>query len=127
VCRSRALIEPLRESAARDVYARLFTIEPSLESLFGGSLQAQGDKLMHTLYVVIVHLKHLKHLKHLVPLLLALHQLALRHLDWQVRPECCDRVGEAQGVMLTQCLGEHFTPALDEAWRVAYPHESCAG
>jgi hypothetical protein len=40
VCRSRALIEPLRETVARDFYARLFSIESSLEPMFGGSLQA---------------------------------------------------------------------------------------
>ncbi len=82
---------------------------------------------MDTLHVVIMHLEHLEHLAPLVPLLLALHQLALRHLDWQVLPEHYDRGGVARGATLAQSLGEHFTPALREAWRVAYPHESCAG
>jgi hemoglobin-like flavoprotein len=121
VCRSRALIEPLRETDARDFYAPLFTIEASLAPMFGGSLHAQGDKLMDTLHIVVMHLEHR------VPLLLALPQLALRHLDWQVRPEHSDLVGEASDVTLAQSLGEHLTPALREAWRVAYPHESCAG
>jgi nitric oxide dioxygenase len=115
VCRSRALVEPLRETVAHGFYARLFTIEPSLEPMFGGSLQAQGDKLMDTLHVVVMHREHL------VPLLLALHQLALRYLDWQVRPEHYDRVGEARDATLAQSLGGHFTPAVREAWRVAYP------
>lgn len=89
--------------------------------MFGGSPQTQGDQLMDTLQVVFMHLKHR------VPLLLTLLQLALRHLDWQVRPEHYDRVGEARDATLAQSLGERFTPALRDAWRVAYPHESCAG
>jgi hemoglobin-like flavoprotein len=103
-----------REETARLLYGRLFELDPALRALFGNDLQAQGTKLMATLNVVVTHIDHL------VPLLPPLRQLAVRHLDWQVRPEHYDLLGRALMDTLSNGLGDTFGPDCRDAWGAAY-------
>ena len=111
---SFAQVAPIAETAADIFYTRLFEIAPEVKPMFKGDLSEQGKKLMTTLGVVV---NGLKDLDKIVPVA---QQLAVKHVDYGVKAEHYQPVGEALIFTLEKGLGDAFTPELKEAWVGAY-------
>jgi hemoglobin-like flavoprotein len=94
-------------------YQRLFTLEPSLRSLFHTSIELQSRKLMDSLSYTVAALESPKTL---VPILEAMGR---RHVAYGVREEHYDVVIRALMETFGQVLGDAFSPELREAWRQA--------
>ena len=94
-------------------YARLFTIDPDVKSLFKGDMAEQGEKLVATLSAVVANLRQMDILGPIAA------DLAKRHVAYGVQPEHYPAVGEA----LIWTLNEG-TDGLDrqttDAWLAAY-------
>lgn len=111
---SFAKVVPIADTAAEIFYARLFEIAPEVKPMFTGDIKEQGKKLMTTLGVVV---NGLKDLDKIVPVA---QQLAVKHIDYGVKAEHYQPVGEALIFTLEKGLGDEFTPELKEAWVGAY-------
>jgi len=109
-------IVPAAPGAAALFYERLFTIDPSLRSLFAtADMTAQGAKLMD---VITVAVHSLGRLERVTP---ALRVLGRRHAaEYGVRDTDYDTVGAALLWTLERGLGSFFTGAMREAWAAAY-------
>jgi hemoglobin-like flavoprotein len=105
---------PIRETAARLFYGRLFETDPSLEALFKGDMDEQGRKLFAMLTMVVTGLAKLEAI---VP---AVEDLGRRHLAYGVKDGDYDTVGNALLWTLEQGLGGAFTAEVRDAWASAY-------
>ncbi|MBA5777146.1 hemin receptor [Stappia sp. F7233] len=111
---SFAEVAPIADTAAGIFYTRLFDIAPEVRPLFKSDLSEQGRKLMATLGTVV---RGLGNLEQLLPIA---RGLAARHVDYGVRPEHYQPVGEALIYTLQTGLGEKFTEETKQAWLAAY-------
>ncbi|MHC0052651.1 globin family protein [Actibacterium sp. D379-3] len=111
---SFAKVVPIKVQAADIFYTRLFEIAPAVKPYFKGDIAAQGMNLMATLGVVV---NGLKHLETIVPVA---QDLAIRHLDYGVKPEDYQSVGAALLYTLKAGLGDDFTEEVETAWAEAY-------
>jgi hemoglobin-like flavoprotein len=109
-----AKVAPIKDAVAEIFYDRLFVYDPSLKSLFKGSMKTQGNKLMATLGVAV---KGLNDLEKLVPIL---QNLAIKHVDYGVKAEDYTPVGNALLYALQQGLGADYTPGVKQAWIKLY-------
>jgi hemoglobin-like flavoprotein len=107
-------VEPIADVAADLFYARLFTLDPSLRSMFPAELAEQKHKLMTMLKLAV---NNLNRLDELVPAVQALGQ---RHGTYGVTFEQYETVGAALWWSLEQGLGEEFTPDVKAAWVAVY-------
>ncbi len=107
-------VAPIAADAAALFYGRLFQIAPDVQPLFKGNMDEQGRKLMATLAMVV------RSLDRFDAVLPAVKTLAIRHVDYGVRPSHYTPVGAALLWTLEQGLGTDFTPETAEAWRAAY-------
>ena len=108
-------VVPIADQAADLFYNRLFEIAPDVKPLFGESdMKAQGKKLMATLGVAV---RGLSDLEATVPVI---QKLAQNHVQYGVKPEHYEPVGEALIWTLGQGLGEGFTPEVKTAWVGVY-------
>ena len=107
-------VKPIREQAATLFYERLFTLDPSLESLFKGDMKAQGVKLMTMIQTAV---NGLVDLESIVP---AVRALGERHVGYGVKAAHYDTVGEALIWTLAQGLGDAFTDDVRAAWVETY-------
>jgi nitric oxide dioxygenase len=108
------LVVPIKDQAADIFYTKLFEYDPELKPLFKTSMLTQGQKLMATLGAAV---NGLNSLPTLVPIL---ENLAIRHIDYGVKPEHYDTVGKALIDTLQAGLGDQFTPSVKEAWLDLY-------
>jgi len=109
-----AQVIPIRDQAAALFYGRLFELDPSLRPMFKSDLASQGEKLTDMITVVV---NGLTKLDAIVP---AVQALGRRHVDYGVKDEHYDTVGEALLWTLEKGLGAAFTPAVKAAWAEAY-------
>lgn len=107
-------VVPIADDAAALFYGRLFEIAPEVRPLFKGDMADQGRKLMMTLGTVV---RSLDRLDSIMP---AVKALAVRHVEFGVKPRHYEPVGFALLWTLQQGLGEAFTPETSEAWAKAY-------
>jgi hemoglobin-like flavoprotein len=107
-------VRPIAATAARLFYDRLFTLDPSLRSLFKGDMETQGHKLMQALAMAVGGLRAPE------SILPAVQALGARHRHYGVEPRHYDTVGTALLWTLEQGLGDGFTPDVREAWAAAY-------
>lgn len=107
-------VVPIASDAAALFYDRLFRTLPEVRPLFKGDMDDQGRKLMATLGTVV---RGLDRLDAVLPTAKA---LAVRHVNYGVRPDHYAPVGAALLWTLEQGLGADFTPETAEAWRAAY-------
>ena len=107
-------VVPIADTAAQLFYAKLFELDPSLESMFKGDMKEQGAKLMKTLGIAI---KSLDKLDVLVPVL---QDLGRRHKDYGVLPAHYQTVATALLDTLGKGLGDGFTPQTKNAWVAMY-------
>jgi hemoglobin-like flavoprotein len=108
------LIAPDADMAAESFYRHLFTLDPSLRSMFRGSIEEQGRKLMQILAVVV------RGLDKLDTLLPAVRALGERHAKYGVQPKHFDTVATALLTTLAEGLGAVFTQEVRDAWTTAY-------
>lgn len=111
---SFAHVAPISDAAAEIFYGRLFEIAPEVKPMFSGPMDEQGKKLMTTLGVVV---NGLKDLDAIVP---AAQALAIKHVDYGVKPEHYQPVGEALIYTLDKGLGDAFDEDTKSAWVTAY-------
>jgi hemoglobin-like flavoprotein len=107
-------VKPIAGVAADLFYARLFELDPALRPMFRADMGEQKIKLMSTLAFAVAGLHRPE------KILAAVRQLGQRHAGYGVRSEHYATVGAALLWTLEQGLGEHFTPAVAEAWAAAY-------
>ena len=77
-------------------------------------LKEQGKKLMVMIGTAV---NSLTNIEAVVP---AIRDMAIRHVDYGVKPEDYDSVGTALLWTLEQGLGDDFTPDVKEAWTEVY-------
>ncbi|MCB0129047.1 MAG: hypothetical protein KDE58_42565 [Caldilineaceae bacterium] len=109
-----ALAAPMTDKIAESFYERLFTLDPTVRSLFAGDLKQQRTKLMTTLTTVVQKLHQPEHLSEMVRL------LGQRHMQYGVQAGHYATVGEALVWTLAQHFGPAFTPEVEDAWAAAY-------
>jgi hemoglobin-like flavoprotein len=111
---SWARVTPIAETAADLFYARLFEIAPEVKPYFKGDMKEQGKKLMAMINTAV---NSLTNIEVVVP---AIREMAIRHVDYGVKPEDYDSVGTALIWTLEQGLGDAFTPEVKQAWTDVY-------
>lgn len=95
-------------------YGRLFQLMPSLKPLFTSNMTAQYAKLVDMLSLLIARLeKPEQFTEELVP-------LAVRHVQYGVRPTHYKLVGDALLWTMERGLGPDWTPETAEAWLTCY-------
>ena len=104
----------LGEKVAEIFYDELFAIDPSLRSMFKGDMHEQRQKLLSALALVVRSLHTPE--KILGPV----QKLAIKHVDYGVRPEHYTYVGNALLRTLKKGFGREFTPGLSDAWVEAF-------
>lgn len=107
-------VRPIAANASELFYTRLFVLDPSLRPLFKGNMADQGRMLMSMLGSAVGGLTRLDTL---APVL---RNLGARHVAYGVRDEHYATVGSALLWTLEQGLGDKFTPAVRQAWTLAY-------
>ena len=108
------LVKPRADGVATLFYARLFELDPSLQSLFPADMTDQRNKLMKTLTVAVAGLNDLDAL---VPVL---QTLGRNHCNYDVKESMYATVGEALLWTLGKGLGDAFTPDVKDAWTAVY-------
>ncbi|MEE2946314.1 MAG: globin family protein [Pseudomonadota bacterium] len=108
-------VVPIKDAAAEIFYADLFETAPRVKPYFVNSdMKEQGSKLMASLATVV---NGLRDLDKIVPVA---EQMAVRHVDYGVKPEDYDAVGASLLRTLEKGLGDEFTPSVKDAWTGAY-------
>ena len=100
--------------AAEIFYTELFAIDPSLRTMFSDDMKDQQKKLLAALAVVVRALHAPEKILNNV------EKLAVKHVDYGVKPEHYTYVGNALLRTLKKGLGADFTPELCDAWTEAF-------
>jgi hemoglobin-like flavoprotein len=95
-------------------YKRLFELDPKLRSLFQNNIQEQSKKLMTTLKMVVDGLDYSNEL------VASIRSLGRRHVQYGVKAQHYDTVGEALIWALEKGLGPEFSPDARGAWLTVY-------
>ncbi|NTS43045.1 hemoglobin [Flavisolibacter sp. BT320] len=95
-------------------YEKLFADQPSLRRLFKISLDEQSQQLIDMLSGIVFHLDDLEGLQD------DIRALALRHVQYGVKPEHYTAVGAAMLWTLQQGLGQDWNQETAEAWQTCY-------
>jgi hemoglobin-like flavoprotein len=114
VQRSWRSVLPVGGTAAELFYGKLFSLDPSLQSLFKGDLREQGRNLTAMISVAVGALSRPERI------MLAVQQLGRRHAAYGVEQRHYELVGLALLWTLAQVLGEAFTPEVRDAWSQVY-------
>ncbi len=94
-------------------YRNLFTLDPSLRSLFHTTIELQGRKFMDSLEYTVASLENPRAL---IPVLEAMGR---RHVSYGTKSGHYATVVKALLQTLGECLEKEFTPAVEAAWRLA--------
>lgn len=111
---SWAKVKPISETAAELFYGKLFELDPEVKSMFKGNMTEQGRKLMAILNTAV---NALNNVEAIVP---ALQVMGRRHVDYGVKDEDYDTVGEALVWALSEGLKGDFTEDTKTAWIAVY-------
>jgi hemoglobin-like flavoprotein len=95
-------------------YKRLFELDPTLRPLFQHNIQEQSKKLMATLKMVVDGLDYSSEL------VASIRSLGRRHVQYGVKDQHYDTVGEALVWALEKGLGPEFPPEARSAWVTVY-------
>jgi nitric oxide dioxygenase len=109
-----ARLAVMPEVAGALFYERLFATNPNFRSLFKNDMRIQGVKLMAMLAMVVYNLPESGRVSP------AIHELAVRHVEYGVKLADYDALSDALLWTLEQALGEDFTSPVREAWLVCY-------
>ena len=105
---------PVGDTAAELFYGKLFSLDPSLKSLFREDMREQGRNLTSMISVAVGALSRPERIT------LAIRQLGKRHAAYGVQPRHYELVGIALLWMLAQVLGDAFTPLVRDSWNAVY-------
>jgi len=111
---SLILIQPISDHIARTFYAHLFEIAPRTKKLFTGDMERQGSMLMTSLSLAVTGLSDME------SILPSVRALGERHFSYGVKPEDYQPAIDSFLWALEHHLGENFTPALKDAWALAF-------
>jgi len=106
-------ISAMELQAAEIFYDELFAIDPSLRLLFNGGVNQQRKFL--AALALVVHKLHAPQ-----KIMSDVETLAVKHVDYGVRPEHYTFFGNALLRTLRKGLGAEFTPEICDAWTDAY-------
>lgn len=95
-------------------YSELFSIDPSLRMMFKDDIREQQKKLLSALALVVRSLNTPE------SILGTVETLAVRHVNYGVKPEHYTYVGNALLRTLKKGLGSEFTPEVSDAWVDAF-------
>ena len=109
-----SLVMPIADTAAGLFYERLFELDPRLKPMFRTDPAAQRVKLISMLSLIV------KGIGNLDKLIDTVQEMGMRHVNYGVKDEHYDTVGEAFLWTLEQGLGEAWTPEAQAAWVAAY-------
>jgi nitric oxide dioxygenase len=98
-------------------YRRLFEHNPELKNVFNLGNQQTGKQQTALALAVLAYAEHIKDPSVLVP---AVTKIGHKHVSLDIRPEHYAIVGRHLIASIGEVLGEAATPALLEAWTVAY-------
>lgn len=107
-------VERQSHIAALIFYRRLFALDPSLRRLFQADIEGQAQKLMAILGDAVDRLEQPTRLNAI------LMELGHRHAGYGVQTAHYPIVGEALLGMLSDVLGDGFTPEVRAAWAKLY-------
>jgi len=107
-------VERIADVVGLIFYRRLFELDPNLRPLFQHNIQDQSRKLMTTLKMAVDGLEHSNELT------FTLRALGRRHVQYGVKDQHYDTVGEALLWSLEDALGPNFTPQARGAWLALY-------
>jgi nitric oxide dioxygenase len=111
---SVASLGPVLDDVVAAFYDRLFEIAPETRALFSGSLSAQRAKFAAELAFIVTTIRRHD------AFVASASELGRRHGAVGVQPEQFRTAGAALLDALAGVLGPAWTPALSEAWRLAY-------
>ncbi len=114
VQRSFAKVAPIDDETGVLFYERLFEIAPEVRPFFRSDIDAQGRMFMSMLTVAVNGLTTFDSIEP------ALRELAIRHVDYGVRPEHYAPVGAALIWVMERSLGDDFTDEVRAAWFAVY-------
>lgn len=100
--------------AALVFYRRLFEIDPALRPMFTSNIEEQAKKLIDMLGVLIAMLERP------IGLDMELRAMGARHVGYGVKDEHYATVAGALLDMLSEVLGDKFTPETKAAWVALY-------
>lgn len=95
-------------------YDRLFELDPATRLMFAGDLAAQRAKFASELAFMVTTIR--RHDEFVA----VAHHLGMHHDDLGVRPRHFRTAGVALLDALAATLGDAWTPAVRDAWRLAY-------
>jgi hemoglobin-like flavoprotein len=95
-------------------YGKLFQLMPSLKPMFSIPMTEQYIKIIETLNLIVARLDKLEEINSEIT------QLAVRHVQYGVKPAHYALVGRALLWTLEQGLGNDWTPEVAEAWARCY-------
>jgi hemoglobin-like flavoprotein len=107
-------VQLVGDTAAEMFYGKLFSLEPTVRSLFKNDLRDQGRNLTAMISVAVHKLDQPE------KILVAVRQLGARHAAYGVRDHHYASVGAALIWTLERSLGDAFTPEVRTAWHAAY-------
>jgi len=111
---SWARIKPFSDKAAELFYGKLFELKPAYRDLFPEDMAEQGRKLMAMINTAV---NSLNNLAAVVP---AVEEMGKRHVDYGVKDEDYDVVGDALLWTLAAGLADDFTDEVKAAWTETY-------
>jgi NAD(P)H-flavin reductase/hemoglobin-like flavoprotein len=109
-----AILTAAGEDPAGYFYGRLFACHPHLRRLFPPAMDAQRDRLLRALTLIVEGLSSPE------DLVRYLSQLGRDHRKYGIEPAMYDAVGEALIATLRAYAGPAFTPDAEAAWVQAY-------
>jgi nitric oxide dioxygenase len=98
-------------------YKRLFTHNPDLKNMFNMGNQQNSKQQTALALAVLAYAEHIENPGVLMPVLDGIGQ---KHISLNIRPEHYPIVGEHLLASISEVLGDAATPAILDAWKVAY-------
>jgi hemoglobin-like flavoprotein len=95
-------------------YSRLFLIMPAARAMFRVDIKDQYSKLLDMLHAVVTRLDRLDEITEEVK------QLAIRHINYGVKPAHYTAVGDSLLWTLEQALGKDWNTDTADAWKSCY-------
>ena len=114
VQRAWGRVTALNNTYVQEVYTELFRLSPDLINLFPDPAGMPVTKVSETLNTVITSLEQLDALSFII------RDLGRRHRQFSVQSHQFGLLKQALTLVLARRLGEHFTPALSDAWSQMY-------
>ncbi len=102
------------EQAGDRFYKILFEKDPDAHILFTNDIGRQGTMLMSKLGIIV---SELHNMESLAPML---EGLAMRHVAYGVKKEHYPIVGDVLIQLLSEMLGDEFTPEAEAVWTKVY-------